>query len=601
MRLRQRLALIFLLLLVVPFVAVTILQVDRTISVMVLDLDRTGKLVVGQIFEHIRTDLRNPKPDPIAALRADPLLEGVMRASLAFGRGVVSARLETPQGELIAGSGSPIADALQFAELERQAASWWPLAPIAAVWGGRTYEMSRVVDLDNKPFAVIRIGLSTALIDSEARHALNYTIAVGVAGVLLAALAAMLVSRLLRAPIAALLSTAEAIAPAEEKLELPEGDADELESVVEKFNQLAARIRTSRARWETERGQFFNIFRSINDVVILLDASGAVLFANDEAHDRLGLPAGGLSQGKPLKLLLGADHPLIRAIDTATATGIELRDAALELTRGQTAERLLVSLFSLGQGPEPPGMLVVGRDLKLVKELENVVEHSDRLVRLGSVISGVAHQLRNPLNAMNLQLELLGHDVERNGNATRRVRALRDEIERLDRAIDALLRFMRHEQLKLASVPLNSLLTEIASAVRKPEIGVECHLDPTVLAITADRALLAEALRNVVANAVEAMPEGGHLTLSSERVPDGFVEIRVVDDGTGIEDTSQIFNLYYSTKKGGSGLGLPLALRAIDLHHGTIRVESRPGAGTTVRIRLPITFDHDPSTRREIA
>jgi signal transduction histidine kinase len=246
-------------------------------------------------------------------------------------------------------------------------------------------------------------------------------------------------------------------------------------------------------------------------------------------------------------------------------------------------------------------MLVVARDLKLMRELETVVEHSDRLVRLGSVISGVAHQLRNPLNAMNLQLELLSHDIERNANAVRRVRALRDEIERLDRAVDALLRFMRPEPLKPASVPLNTLLTEVAGAVRKPEIHVECNLDPSVLAITADRALLAEALRNIVANAVEAMPGGGRLAISSQRSPDGFVEIQVTDEGVGIEDTSRIFNLYYTTKKSGSGLGLPLALRAVDLHYGTIQVDSRPGGGTTFRIRLPISLDQSAAVRREIA
>jgi signal transduction histidine kinase len=299
--------------------------------------------------------------------------------------------------------------------------------------------------------------------------------------------------------------------------------------------------------------------------------------------------------------LLGGDHPLIRAIETATATGIQLRDAAIELTNGPTLERLLVSLFALGQGPQPPGMLVVARDLKLMKELETVVEHSDRLVRLGSVISGVAHQLRNPLNAMSLQLELLGHDVERSGNAVRRVRALRDEVERLDHAIDALLRFMRPEQLRPASVPLNTLLREIAGAVRKPEIRVECDLDPSVLAITADRALLAEAFRNIVANGVEAMARGGRLSIVTQHLPDGFVEIRIADEGAGIEDTSRIFNLYYTTKKGGSGLGLPLALRAVDLHQGTIQVESRPGAGTTVKIRLPIGADHTAAIHREIA
>ena len=391
------------------------------------------------------------------------------------------------------------------------------------------------------------------------------------------------------------------MAPAGEMLDLPSQGADELESVVEKFNQLAAKIKINRTQWETERGQFFNIFRSINDAVVLLDAAGAVLFANAEAQERLGLPSGGVAEGKPLKLLLGASHPLIRAIETAAATGIELHDAALDLTGGQTPERLLVSLFALGPGPAPPGMLVVARDLRLMRELETVVEYSDRLVRLGSVISGVAHQLRNPLNAMSLQLELLSHDVERSATAVRRVRALRDEIERLDRAIDALLRFMRPEQLKPASVPLNALLTEVGATVRKPDVRLEYNLDSSVLAITADRALLAEALRNVVANAVEAMPQGGSLTIASRRLSDGFVEIRVADEGNGIEDTSRIFNLYYTTKNGGSGLGLPLALRAVDLHRGTIQVESLPGAGTTVRIRLPMGAEEVAPIRRESA
>jgi signal transduction histidine kinase len=602
MRLYRRLELGFVLLLVVPFVAVTILQVDRTIKVMVLDLEQTGDLLIGQIFEQIRTDLNHVQPDPVAALRTDPLLTALLRSSLAFGPGVVYTRLETPDGQAIAGLGIASASTPpSFDALKHAAVSWWPSAPIAAVWGKRTYEMRRVVNLGDRPLVVIRVGLSTALIDTEARRSVYYIIGVGAAGVLLALAAAMLVRTLLRQPIAELISSAEAIAPAGEMLGLPSGDSDELESVVAKFNQLAARIRMNRTQWETERGQFFNIFRSIKDVVVLLDAAGAVLFANAEAQERLGLPADGMAEGKPLKLLLGSNHPLIRAIETAAATGIELRDAVLELNAGQTPERLLVSLFALGQGPEPPGMLVVARDLGLMREIETVVEHSDRLIRLGSVISGVAHQLRNPLNAMSLQLELLSHDVDRSGNGARRVRALRDEIERLDRVIDALMRFMRPEKLKPASVPLNGLLTEVVGAVRKPEIRLEYDLDPSVVAITADRALLAEALRNIAANAVEAMPQGGRLAIGTYRLPDGFVEIRISDEGAGIENTSQIFNLYYTTKKGGSGLGLPLALRAIDLHRGTIQVDSQPGAGTTVRIRLPIGAEPTAIVHRETA
>src|SRR5437879_3187187 len=129
MRLRQRLELNFLLLLVVPFVAVTVLQVDRSIGVMVVDLERAGNLIVGLIFEHIRSDLKQSTADPIAALRTDALLDGALRSSWAFGPGVVYARLETPDGQLISGSGIASANEPPFANLQRQAASWWPSAP----------------------------------------------------------------------------------------------------------------------------------------------------------------------------------------------------------------------------------------------------------------------------------------------------------------------------------------------------------------------------------------------------------------------------------------------------------------------------------------
>jgi signal transduction histidine kinase len=201
---------------------------------------------------------------------------------------------------------------------------------------------------------------------------------------------------------------------------------------------------------------------------------------------------------------------------------------------------------------------------------------------------------------MNLQLELLSHDVDESSPALKRVRALRAEVERLDRAIDALLRFMRPEQLKLASVPLNALLGEVAGAITRPQVRVEYDFDTNVRAITGDRALLAEALRNIVSNAVEAMPQGGRLTIGSRRLPDGLIEIRISDEGGGIapQDSARIFNLYFTTKKGGNGLGLPLALRAIDLHQGTIEVESQPGSGTTVKIRLPIGNRQSPMAQR---
>src|SRR5216683_456623 len=297
--------------------------------------------------------------------------------------------------------------------------------------------------------------------------------------------------------------------------ELAHRGHDELSTLAEKFNHLSQRIRTDRSQWENERGQFFNIFSSITDAVILLDAEGMVLFANAEAQTRLKLPAGGGADGKPLALLLGHEHPLARMVETSYAVGTEVHDVALELREDAAISRFLVSIFSLGRGPGPPGLLVIVRDLKPVQELENVVDYSGRLARLGGLISGVAHQIRNPLNAMSLQLELLSQDNERGRPLDQRVQAVRKEIRRLDQAVDALLRFMRPERLKLDRVALNDLLVEVANQVMRPGIRVEYQLEHNLPRINADRALLSEALRNVTANAVEAMPEGGALTLAT--------------------------------------------------------------------------------------
>jgi signal transduction histidine kinase len=150
---------------------------------------------------------------------------------------------------------------------------------------------------------------------------------------------------------------------------------------------------------------------------------------------------------------------------------------------------------------------------------------------------------------------------------------------------------MRPEQLKLAEVQVNELVTEVASQIVRPGVHLETNFDPAVTPVKIDRALVGEALRNIIGNACEAMPNGGtlHLSTALNRMS-GFVEISIADSGPGIagEDLERIFNLYFTTKKNGNGLGLPLALRAIDLHDGTMDVRSEVGAGTTVVIRLPL-------------
>jgi signal transduction histidine kinase len=323
--------------------------------------------------------------------------------------------------------------------------------------------------------------------------------------------------------------------------------------------------------------------------VLLLDAGGLIRFSNDDAQGRLGLPAGGLAQGKALAALIGESHPLVRVMRTAKAAGTELRDVAIEEGRGKDKSRLLVSIFPLGHDPARAGQLVIVRDLDPVQRLESVVDNSERLARLGGLFSGVAHQIRNPLNAITLELELLSQDARASKPVEDHVHAVREEMSRIDLVIEALMRFMRPGQLKIERVAANDLLSEVARSVNEPRIEVRCELDPAAAFVKADRAVLMEALRNIVQNAVDAMPTGGKLRLTSALV-DGFVELAISDTGEGIapEHLEDIFQLYFTTKEDGNGVGLPLALRAVDLHGGTLNIESKLSQGTSVRIRLPL-------------
>ena len=590
---RGKLALLFAWLLIVAVTAISALEFERTTRMMVSNLSDTGVSLANQIFEQMRVALEQPSTDPAAALRSDPAISSSLRSAQAFTKGVVYARIEAVDGSMLAGTPLPSAtDPPRIRPIEELAgpgAGSFSMARLRALFEDRIYEVSRPVEMDGHPFAIIKVGLSTALIEREVRGTLKGIVTVAIIGVILALAGGVLGGAFFLRPVAAIASGVDDLTTGRGDFRVSVAAHDEFGTLAEKFNQLSRRIKNDRAQWETERGQFFNIFRSITDALLLLDARGHVLFANAEAQGKLGMPAGGLSDGRPLNLLLGRDHPLNRMIENAYVIGSEVRDVAMELGKGATGLRVLVSIFSLGQGPEPPGLLVIVRDLEPVQELENVVNYSGRLARLGGLISGVAHQIRNPLNAMNLQLELLNEEAAQGKPVEARVMKVRNEITRLDEAISALLRFMRPEQLKLAQIELADLLSEVGSEVERPGITIKHTMDPLGSQVTADRALLGEALRNIAKNAVEAMPQGGQIEFETQLSDDGYVEISVKDHGQGIaaEHLSHIFNLYYTTKESGSGLGLSLALRAVDLHYGMMEVQSNPGAGTIVKIKLP--------------
>jgi len=237
--------------------------------------------------------------------------------------------------------------------------------------------------------------------------------------------------------------------------------------------------------------------------------------------------------------------------------------------------------------------LVTLRDAATRARLEDQIDITTKLAALGRLTSGMAHEVKNPLNAMVLQLELLKAKLAEGGEKVRpQIDILSEEIRRLDRVVKTFLDFTRPIELHPAETDLESLVRDVFTLVEPQAQAnrVQLHFDQNgeLPRLVVDRDLMKQALLNLVLNGCQAMPSGGELTVKSSALPTRL-ELEISDQGTGIppEARSKIFSLCFTTKPGGTGVGLALAYRIVQLHNGSIDFESEVGRGTTFRISLP--------------
>jgi signal transduction histidine kinase len=239
-------------------------------------------------------------------------------------------------------------------------------------------------------------------------------------------------------------------------------------------------------------------------------------------------------------------------------------------------------------------------------------------VALGRLLTGLAHEVKNPLNAMMIHLELLRNKLEKLGKVARpapvlvgpggapspasdpeseamkHAQIIADEIRRLDQVLQGFLKFARPGELKLQPVAVDALLSDVARVVQpqaetaRVDLRVECT--PGLPPVNGDSTMLEQGLMNLALNACQAMPDGGTLRLVGRPGRRGRVDIAVEDTGVGIppEHLGKIFDLYFTTKDHGSGIGLSMVYRIVQLHDGDVEVESTPGRGTTFKLSLPV-------------
>ena len=233
-------------------------------------------------------------------------------------------------------------------------------------------------------------------------------------------------------------------------------------------------------------------------------------------------------------------------------------------------------------------------DAETRARIENQIAVAQRLSAINSLTRGVAHEIKNPLNSISLRLEMLrGRVMEDTPEAAPEFEIISEEVNRLDRVVRTFLDFNRPVELAWANIDAAVEVAEVLQLVAPEDVakGVEIVLSKSedALTVRADAGLLRQAMLNVLMNAIEAMEAGGRLRVKAERIGE-TCSIRISDTGPGIapEKLEKVFELYFTTKPKGSGIGLAMTFRSIQLHGGTIEVESEVGAGTTFEIKLPL-------------
>jgi len=369
--------------------------------------------------------------------------------------------------------------------------------------------------------------------------------------------------------------------------------SDEFGQVSTKISQIGQQLRGVREIFSTLRENLDQVLGGLEDGLLLFTRDGRAVMVSPAVERFLGIPADQLL-GREAGDIFPPDHPLRAALRldggsiAPVSTQVELPAAG-----DRPARAIGVSAQAIAEGSTRMGALVTLTDLESRERISTQLQVSERLAALGRVTAGVAHEVKNPLNSMRLWLENLKGYIPVGEEPQQAVRVLDAEIDRLDTVVKRFLDFTRPVEMHLEESSLAELIQDVLDAAR-PEleagkVSLDAHLSPSVPAALVDRQLLHQALLNLILNAIEAMPGGGTLTVDLERRGDN-AEIRIGDTGRGIapEHRARIFQLFFTTRPGGSGIGLASAFRTVQMHDGSIDYDSEVGRGTTFRIDLPL-------------
>lgn len=350
--------------------------------------------------------------------------------------------------------------------------------------------------------------------------------------------------------------------------------------------------------WSLDRiRRYLSLFlNSLSVGVLIADDRGVVAFVNQALTDLAGVTSTPVGLPLPESLALLGLGDLAPAVEELRHTGERYRFLSLTLTASAGPPRpVRVILSRVEDLPgEGAGLVFLVEDEAAAREEEERLRRAEKLAAVGELASAIAHEIKNPVTIVAGCLDLLGSRADDRDFVTHTARIAREELGRVNRTVNALLDFARFSEPHLVQTDVNEVVRRAAALVRDYALSQQIHVAEEygqLPPLTADPDHLQQAFLNLLINAVQAMPGGGTLGIrTSYREGSQFVRIEVTDTGEGIkpENRDRVFNMFFTTRVGGTGLGLALVHRIVDEHGGMVEFESEPGRGTRFVVHLPV-------------
>lgn len=452
------------------------------------------------------------------------------------------------------------------------------------------YDVSYDLHLRGEPFGSVRIGVSPVFLEREINLKIMHSLYLSIAAIFASLILSAGISNLALGPLKEISRNLDTMAGADTSdVDSDSTRHDEYGLVTLKIANLGRQIRDSKEIFSALKDNVDQLMSKLQDGLMLFSRDNRVVLVSAPVEAFLGRPRGELL-GRTTDQIFDRNSRLGAALLDAFERRRPLLQREFEVAGGKNVQ---VSLDFVQEKNSQIGALLIMRDTESVRRIGDEIEMSRRLSASGRLTRGVAHEVKNPINAIVLHLQLLQNKLAQQEPDTRRhIDIIESEIHRLDRVVQTLVDFTRPRNLHLETVDLRHLLDDVA-LLAAPDaeqhgVTIQRQWSAEPLRVKVDLDLMKQALLNVVINGVQAMPQGGRLTVASRR-EDNAVVAEVSDQGGGIPQDVQdkIFELYYTTKKDGSGIGLAQTYQILQWHYGSVDFESTEGRGTTFRFHIP--------------